>query len=260
MNKVISLIIFLINIMIVIPQEDISDQLSKLITANLSQDKILEWCKNSKAILNFKDIIKFSQLGLNEDVINCLLKNASENPQDTGIIKYENGSFWIAENIRCYFKKSQNKLTLVITNLDENGKRIGGEVPYEEQLAEKRYWEEKRAAEAEELSRTIAPKYIEQSYVQEPPKQAVIDYVSVPTYTMPYGYFVPYNPLSFYLPYIKAPSFYNNCFDFSNCNFNIINEKQDNIPPSINNKIHRRNITGPNAFPLGIKNPIPRRR
>jgi len=248
MKKFIVMLFFFMNIYTV-AEQDYYEQLNKLIFSGASDAKLIEWCLNSKALLNFKEIIKLAQSGINEQLISCLLKNAAEFPEITGILKYDNGSFWVAENIRCYFRKYEGKMILVITNLDEKGKRIGGEVPYEEQIAERKYWEERRKAEYAEA---IAEKSPEQITIPEPPKQAVVEYVSVPTYSIPYSPYFHYYPLYPYFSITKITDFSNNCL---NCNY--INDTPNNFPATKNKLGERRNFKGPSAFPLGI-NPGPR--
>ncbi len=243
MKKIIFMLLLLSSIFLS-AEEDYYAQLNKLIISGASEAKLLQWCINSKALLNFKDLVKLAQSGINELVIDCLLKNAAEAPEITGILKYENGSFWVGENIRCYFRKYDGKMTLVITNLDEKGKRIGGEVPYEEQIAERKYWEEKRKSE---LTESIPQRLTQQNIIPEVPKQAVVEYVSVPTYSIPYSPFIYYSPLYPYLSFTKAHNFYNNCL---NCNF--INDSPDNLLPTRNKSGEIRNFKGPSAFPMGI--------
>ena len=101
-------------------------------------NQLMTWCENSSkstAILTFQEIRKLANENYPLEFIECLLQKAAQFPEITDILKYENHSFWLSGNMRGYFKPEGDRLKLVITNLDEYGARLGGEVPLAEQLA-----------------------------------------------------------------------------------------------------------------------------
>lgn len=161
-----------------------------------SVKQMMTWCENLKSTeaLIFQEIRSLANDDFPLEFINCLLQKAVQNP-DSGIIKYENESFLLSENIRGYFKQEHGHLKLVITNLDQHGSRLGGEIPFEEQLAQKRYFEERYAREAREAQE--AENYrepYEQPPLVQPPEQSMTAYEYVPPYQIidirpiyPYG-------------------------------------------------------------------------
>lgn len=169
--------------------------------AGESIDNLLTYCENAQPpiMFSFREIIRFANLNPPINLLECIVKKASDFPEFTGIIKYEKGNFWISENVRCYFREENNAIRLVITNLDEHGKRIGGEVAQQESMPEYEYNQEANDEQYkknnEEIKRIIQP--VAQDTERQPPPAEFI--VSYPNYT-----YYPANP---YLIYPCLPKF-----------------------------------------------------
>lgn len=169
--------------------------------AGESIDNLLTYCESAQPpiMFSFREIIRFANLNPPINLLECIIKKASAFPEFTGIIKYQKGNFWISENVRCYFKKENNTIKLVITNLDEHGKRIGGEVVQQELMQEYEYYKEANNEQYEqndEKTKRILQPVVPDTERQPPPAEFVVSYPNYISY--------PANP---YLIYPCLPEF-----------------------------------------------------
>jgi hypothetical protein len=78
--------------------------------------------------LTTQEIIQLKEAGVTERVIQYLLKLST--PETEKLPGPEGESVQVSKNMRVYQTRDKNgKIITVATNLDENGKRIGGELP-----------------------------------------------------------------------------------------------------------------------------------
>ena len=104
-------------------------QLAKL---NTSEELLIDLIQRSglDRPVNTQEIIQLKQAGVTERVIQYLLKLSA--PETEQLPKQSGQSVHVSENMRVYQTRDENgKIITVATNLDENGKRMGGEVPPE---------------------------------------------------------------------------------------------------------------------------------
>ncbi len=112
-------------------------QLSKL---NTSEELLIDLIHETKLDLPATpaDIILLKEAGVTERVIQYLLKFS--HPERTKLPESEGESVWISDHMRIYQTRDKNGRKIqVVTNLDEEGKRMGGEVPPEASKPEDRY-------------------------------------------------------------------------------------------------------------------------
>jgi hypothetical protein len=106
------------------------EQIAKLAELQTKDELILQMVEREglDRSLTSDDVIMLREKGVSERVIDYLLKlstTASPTPQ-----KQEGESVWIDKNIRAYHSRDKKgKAILVVTNLDEKGKRMGPPPP-----------------------------------------------------------------------------------------------------------------------------------
>ncbi|OGF64709.1 MAG: hypothetical protein A2Y62_14750 [Candidatus Fischerbacteria bacterium RBG_13_37_8] len=162
------------------------EQVQAMHKAGAAMEEMVSWCEQSKSteFLTFLEINELAKMNYPIEVIECLLEKAAMSPGDSGIIKYENHAFWLSDHIRAYFKQEKTRLKLVITNLDERGNRLGGNLSLEEEEELSRIAEERRAQAFESEPEPVRVVY-EQPPLQMPPQQDVVEY------DYPYIYYGP---------------------------------------------------------------------
>jgi len=93
------------------------------------------------------EVVYLKEQGVSERVIQYMLKVS--NPEKEKLPPQEGESVSISDKFRAYYTRNKDgKLVKVITNLDEEGKRIGGEAPpaepEEQQIASTKAYEQPR--------------------------------------------------------------------------------------------------------------------
>ena len=102
-------------------------QLSKLKTGDELLIELIQKSPLDKSVTP-QDVLLMKDAGVSDRVISYLLKIS--HPEKVELPKQEGESVWISENIRAYRTRDKNgKVIEVVTNLDEQGKRVGGEIP-----------------------------------------------------------------------------------------------------------------------------------
>ncbi len=145
-------------------------------------NKLINYCEKADppVIFSFRELIRFINLNPSIKLLDCIVRKSAEYPDISGIYKYEKGSFWISENVRCYFKEEGDSVKLVITNLDEKGKRIGGEVTADEQVTDRKYDTETYERTYEEYTKDVPERIVQEEVThierEAPPAEYVISY------------------------------------------------------------------------------------
>jgi hypothetical protein len=107
-------------------------EIVKLTKLKTSDDVIIQLIQKNgldKKITS-KDIVYLKEQGVSDRVIRYLLKISQAKSEK--LPKQETPSTWLSENLRSYYTTGKDgKRVRVVTNLDENGLRIGGEAPPE---------------------------------------------------------------------------------------------------------------------------------
>jgi hypothetical protein len=102
-------------------------QLSKL---NTSEELLLDLIHRTKLdhAVTLQEVVLLKEAGVKERVIQYLVKLS--HPDTVRLPESEGESVWISDNMRVYqTRDKEGKIIKVVTNLDENGERVGGEVP-----------------------------------------------------------------------------------------------------------------------------------
>ncbi len=166
------------------------DDIVKLSKANTKDDVILQLIQKeglSKSVTS-KDIVYLKQQGVSDRVIQYLIKLSAEEQ-----------SAFADKNMRSYYKTTKNgKQIRVMTNLDENGKRMGGEIPpdpepaqqqapvYEHPPQEIRVVVENDSRRDDRYEEDY-PEYVDDRYTMP-------GFPSYYPYSTPYYPYYPYNP------------------------------------------------------------------
>jgi hypothetical protein len=170
------------------------EQIAKLAELQTKDELILQMVQREglDRPLTTDDVIMLREKGVSEGVIDYLLKlsnTTSAIPQ-----KQEGESVWIDKNIRAYHARDKKgKPILVVTNLDEKGKRMGPPPPPTPEVL---YVPEEQPKPVQEVHVTVtheqpeAPPYDEE-YQEEPQSPYYDSYYPAGYY--PGGYY-PYDP------------------------------------------------------------------
>ena len=179
--------------------------LSKLNTSDELLLEILQTQKLDHSVTAF-EIVTLKEAGVNERVIQYILKLSRDVKVE--IPRSEGESVWISDELRSYQTRDKNgKLIRVVTNLDENGKRMGGEIPPDAFVPEDRY-PEYVPEEPREIFVTVRQEDSGDRYPEDPP-QATEVYGGIPLYSGYSGGFFP----GFVAPHAfckSRPSFHGN--------------------------------------------------
>jgi hypothetical protein len=113
-------------------------KLSKLKTADSIIISLLQK-EPLKSSVTAKDVLYLKENQVSDAVIDYLLRTSGDEKSPL-LYKQEGESTQLSENLRTYYTTSKNgKRVRVVTNLDENGKRMGKPVPPETKTEEKEY-------------------------------------------------------------------------------------------------------------------------
>jgi hypothetical protein len=166
------------------------DDIVKLSRAKTNDDVILQLVQKEGLTrpVTSKEIVYLKQQGVSDRVIQYLIKlSAHDEPKLAD------------QSLRSYYTTAKNgKRIRVVTNLDENGKRMGGPIPPdpapqpEERIVYERAPQEIRVVVENQPSR-------EDRYADEYPEY-VDDRYTMPEYPAYYPYSSPYYPLYPYIP------------------------------------------------------------
>jgi hypothetical protein len=170
------------------------DQIGKLTELKTKDDLILQLVQKEGLDhpLSTADVITLREKGVSERVIEYLMKLS---PGETSVIsKQEGESVYITKNIRAFqTRDKKGKPILMVTNLDENGKRMGPPPPpnpepevYRESEPPKEVYVTVRHEEPER-------RFDEDEYVEQPNYDSGMPYY--PAYDIPYGGYYPYYPV-----------------------------------------------------------------
>jgi len=106
------------------------DQVIKLSKLKTSDDVILQLIQKEglERPITAKDVIFLKQQGVSDRVIHYMVKISGHDKSK--MAPQEGQSTWLSENLRAYYTTGKKgKKIRVVTNLDEQGKRLGGEAP-----------------------------------------------------------------------------------------------------------------------------------
>jgi hypothetical protein len=106
------------------------DQVVKLSKQKTSDDLLIQLIQKEglDKPVSSKDVIALKEKGVSERVIQYLVKLS--HPEKHKMMRQEGNSEWISDNMRAFYTTTKDgKKIKVITNLDQNGKRLGGELP-----------------------------------------------------------------------------------------------------------------------------------
>lgn len=170
-------------------------QLSKLKTGDELLIELIQKSPLDKSITT-QDVLLMKDAGVSERVITYLLKVSD--PEKIKLPEQEGESVWISENIRVYRTRDKNgKVIEVVTNLDEQGKRVGGEIPAaESNPPDERYPEYVPEAPREIYVTVRHEDYGERDYGERDYEAAEVYgpmYGGIPIYSGGYypGYYIP---------------------------------------------------------------------
>jgi hypothetical protein len=171
------------------------EQIVKLAELQTKDELILQMVQREglDRPLTTDDVIMLREKGVSEKVIDYLLKlslSTSAAPQ-----KQEGESVWLDKNLRAYHSRDKKgKPILVVTNLDEKGKRMGPPPP---PTPEEVYVPEEQPKPVQEVHVTVTheqpePPPYDDAYPEEPPSPYYDSYYPGGGY-YPGGYY-PYDP------------------------------------------------------------------
>jgi hypothetical protein len=168
------------------------EQIAKLVELQTKDELILQMVQREglDRPLTTDDVIMLREKGVSEKVIDYLLKLSSTS--NTVQQKQEGDSVWLDKNLRAYHSRDKKgKPILVVTNLDEKGKRMGPPPPPTPEIV---YVPEEQPKPPQEVHVTVTheqpePPYDE--YLEEPPSPYYDSYYPGGYY--PGGYY-PYDP------------------------------------------------------------------
>ena len=169
------------------------EQIAKLAELQTKDELILQMVQREGLDhpLTTDDVIMLREKGVSESVIDYLLKLSSTTNAVSQ--KQEGESVWIDKNLRAYHSRDKKgKPILVVTNLDEKGKRMGPPPPPTPEVL---YVPEEQPKPVQEVHVTVRheqpePPYDEE-YFEEPPSPYYDSYYPGGYY--PGGYY-PYDP------------------------------------------------------------------
>jgi hypothetical protein len=169
------------------------EQIAKLAELQTKDELILQMVQREGLDhpLTTDDVIMLREKGVSERVIDYLLKLSSTSnavPQ-----KQEGDSVWVDKNLRAFHSRDKKgKPILVVTNLDEKGKRMGPPPP---PTPEEVYVPEEQPKPVQEVHVTVTHEQSEQPYDDEYPEEPPSPYYDsyYPAGYYPGGYY-PYDP------------------------------------------------------------------
>ncbi|MCI0442457.1 multiubiquitin domain-containing protein [bacterium] len=171
------------------------EQIAKLAELQTKDELILQMVQREglDRPLTMDDVIMLREKGVSERVIDYLLKLSS--PTNAASQKQEGESVWLDKNLRAYHSRDKKgKPILVVTNLDEKGKRMGPPPP---PTPEEVYVPEEQPKPVQEVHVTVTheqpePPPYDDEYPEEPPSPYYDSYYPGGGY-YPGGYY-PYDP------------------------------------------------------------------
>jgi len=171
------------------------DDIVKLSKLKTSDEVILQMIQKeglSKPV-NFNDVLFLKQQGVSDRVIQYLVKLSDSTPQK---VPAEQGkSVYINENLRAYETTTKSgKRIRVVTNLDEKGKRMGGELPPDPEPQEQNIVRYERPPQ--EIRVVVEDSRRDDDYNQPD----YPEYVDDPYITPGYPLYSPYYPIPSYYP------------------------------------------------------------
>ena len=174
------------------------DQIVKLSKLKAGDDLILQLIQKEKLDkpITTKDVLYLKQQGVSDRVIAYLMKLSDTKGQK--MPPQEGQSIWISENLRAYYTTTKDgKKVKVITNLDENGKRLGGELPPEAERKEvENAYQRSEPKEINVYVRQEEPQQREpEEYVEQPPQRS-----GIPPYNTYYPSYYPYYSIPYSFP------------------------------------------------------------
>jgi hypothetical protein len=171
-------------------------QIVKLSKLKTSDDVIIQLIQKEglETMVASKDVIYLKEQGVSDRVISYLMKISSEKREK--LPPQESESDYLSENLRTYYTTTKSgKKVKVVTNLDENGKRMGGELPPETEppVAEQAYGssEPKEVYVIVKSDESEKPRDYDVEYSQPVPNGGVPIYNTYPLYP---GIYYPYYP------------------------------------------------------------------
>jgi hypothetical protein len=172
------------------------DDIVKLSKLKTSDEVILQMIQKeglSKPV-SAKDIIFLKQQGVSDRVVQYLVKLSDSEAQK--LPPQQGKSVYIDENMRAYYTTSKSgKKIRVVTNLDEKGKRMGGELPPDPEPQEQQIVRYERPPQ--EIRVVVEDSRRDERY-DEPDYP---EYVDDPYITPGYPLYTPYYPIPSYYPH-----------------------------------------------------------
>jgi len=106
------------------------EQIAKLSKQKTSDELVIQLIQKEgldKPVTS-KDVLYLKEKGVSEKVIQYLVKLST--PEKHKMMPQQGDSEWISDNMRAYYTTTKDgKRVKVVTNRDQNGKRLGGELP-----------------------------------------------------------------------------------------------------------------------------------
>ena len=178
-----------------------TDEIVKLSKLKTSDEVILQLLQKeglSKPITS-EDVVNLKEQGVSDRVIRYMLKLSK--PANLNTLPPQEGkSTKLDNNMRSYYTTGKNgQKVLVVTNLDENGRRIGGEAPPDVETAPQQAQQKKEPQEVRVVVENPQPATDYYPQEQYPEPEYVDDRYNPPSYYPPaYPY---YGGGQFYSPY-----------------------------------------------------------
>ncbi|MCI0415554.1 hypothetical protein L0222_22495 [bacterium] len=203
------------------------DDIVKLSKLKTSDEVILNLLQKEglNRPITFKDVIFLKQQGVSERVIQYMLKLSDMEVQKQP--PQQGKSVYINENMRAYYTTTKKgKQIRIVTNLDEAGKRMGGEIPPDPEPQEQ-YVVRSEGRPAQEIRVVVEDSRRDRDYDEPDYPEYVDDRYVTPGYPL----YSPYYPIPSYYPHFPKgkghhhkrgsqidPNQPNWNFDYSNAN------------------------------------------
>jgi hypothetical protein len=216
------------------------DDIVKLSKLKTSDEVILQMIQReglSKPV-NFKDVLFLKQQGVSDRVIQYLVKLSDSTPQK--VPAQQGKSVYINENLRAYETTTKSgKRIQVVTNLDEKGKRMGGELPPDPEPQEQKVVRYERPPQ--EIRVVVEDSRRDNGYDESD----YPEYVDDPYITPGYPLYSPYYPIPSYYPHFRK-GHHKNRGPFRNDRFFQNDRFFPNPPGEANWRYDYRNANRPN--------------
>ena len=179
-------------------------QVVKLSKLKTSDDVIIQLIQKEglEKPITSRDVVYLKEQGVSDRVIAYLMKISAEKP--------EGKSTYLSKNLRTYYTTTKDgKKVKVVTNLDENGKRIGGALPPEERMEPEPAYQTSEPKEVYVIVRTEEPQQrrdYEVEYAPPIPARGIPLYNTYyPSYPTPYFPYYPYSTFYKHRPPSSRP-------------------------------------------------------